>query len=69
MTVDPKAPGASAVYLYREEKTDDQASLHSLYERIKVLTEKGTDLATVKIPYEYGKFQIAGIQAIGKQRR
>jgi hypothetical protein len=62
MTADPKAPGASAVYLYREEKTDDQASLHSLCERIKVLTEKGTELATVKIPYEYGKFQIAGIQ-------
>jgi transglutaminase-like putative cysteine protease len=62
MTADPKAPGAAAVYLYREEKTDDQASLHSFYERIKVLTEKGTELATVKIPYEYGKFQIAAIQ-------
>jgi hypothetical protein len=62
MTADPKAPGAAAVYLYREEKTDDQASLKSFYERIKVLTEKGRDLATVSIPYEYGKFQIAGIQ-------
>jgi len=62
MTIDPKAPGAAAVYLYREEKTDDQAHLHSFYERIKVLTEKGKDLATVKIPYEYGKVQIAGIQ-------
>ena len=27
MTADPKAPGAAAVYLYREETTDDQ--LHS----------------------------------------
>jgi Domain of Unknown Function with PDB structure (DUF3857) len=62
MTTDPKAPEAAAVYLYREEKTDDQAHLHSFYERIKVLTEKGTELATVQIPYEYGKFQIAGIQ-------
>lgn len=62
MTSDPKAPGAAAVYLYREEKTDDQASLHSFYERIKVLTEKGLDLATVEIPYEYGKFQVVDIQ-------
>ena len=62
MTSDPKAPGAAAVYLYREETTDDQASLHSFYERIKVLNAKGLDLATVKIPYEYGKFQIAAIQ-------
>jgi hypothetical protein len=62
MTTDPKAPDAAAVYLYREEKTDDQAHLQSFYERIKVLTEQGADLATVRIPYEYGKFQIAGIQ-------
>lgn len=62
MTTDPKAPGAAAVYLYREEKTDDQAHSHSFYERIKVLTDKGLDLATVRIPYEYGKVQIAAIQ-------
>jgi len=62
MTSDPKAPGADAVYLYREEKTDDQAHLHSFYERIKVLTDKGKDLATVKTPYEFGKVQIAAIQ-------
>ena len=41
MTADPKAPGAAAVYLYREETTDDSLHYHSYYERIKILTEKG----------------------------
>ena len=31
MTSDPKAPGADAVYLYREEKTDDNLHYHSDY--------------------------------------
>jgi hypothetical protein len=52
MTADPKAPGASAVYLYYEETTDGPAHISGLYERIKVLTEKGKELATVSIPYE-----------------
>ena len=54
MTADPKAPGAAAVYLYREEIYDGPSSFKSIYERIKVLTEKGKDLATVSIPYEPG---------------
>jgi Domain of Unknown Function with PDB structure (DUF3857)/Transglutaminase-like superfamily len=62
MTADPKAPGAAAVYLYREETTDDTLHFHSYYERIKVLTEKGKELATVRIPYEAGAFTVTGIQ-------
>jgi hypothetical protein len=62
MTSDPKAPGASAVYLYLEEKTDDAYHYHSYYARIKVLTEKGKELATVNIPYEHGDFKVAAIQ-------
>jgi len=54
MTADPKAPGAAAVYLYREEITDDRSHFVSLYARIKVLTEKGKDLATVTLPYQRG---------------
>jgi hypothetical protein len=46
MTDDPKAPGADAVYLYREETQDDNIGFQSVYERIKVLTEKGKDLGT-----------------------
>ena len=57
MTSDPKAPGADAVYLYREEKTDDNLHYHSYLVRIKVLTEKGKELATVRIPYERTKLQ------------
>lgn len=62
MTSDPKAPGAAAVYLYLEEKTDDTVHFHSYYARIKVLTEKGKDLATVRVPYEHGQYQVAAIQ-------
>ena len=62
MTADPKAPGAAAVYLYREETTDDALHFHSYYERIKVLTEKGKELATIRIPYERGQFKVTDIQ-------
>ena len=62
MTSDPKAPGADAVYLYREETTDDSLHYHSYYVRIKVLTEKGKELATVNIPYEHGEKKVANIK-------
>ena len=48
MTQDPKAPGADAVYFYREETTDDALHFHGYYERIKVLTEKGKEQATIR---------------------
>lgn len=62
MTADPKAPGAAAVYLYREETTDDDRHFHTYYARIKVLTEKGKDLATVRIPYERGESKVEHIE-------
>jgi Domain of Unknown Function with PDB structure (DUF3857)/Transglutaminase-like superfamily len=62
MTSDPKAPGADAVYLYREEKTDDNLHFHSYYVRIKVLTEKGKELATVRTPYERRSYKVTDIQ-------
>ncbi|MGA3371613.1 MAG: DUF3857 domain-containing protein [Terracidiphilus sp.] len=51
MTADPKAPGAAAVYLNVVEAADDDLHFHSFYARIKVLQEKGKELATVEIPY------------------
>jgi hypothetical protein len=51
MTSDPKAPGASAVFLYREEREDDPHHFRSVYARIKVLTEAGKELATVHVVY------------------
>ncbi len=62
MTADPRAPGAAAVYLYREETSDDSVSIRTYYVRIKVLTEKGKDLATIRIPYEHGEFKVANIE-------
>jgi hypothetical protein len=62
MTSDPKAPGADAVYLYREEKTDDNLHYHSDFVRLKVLTEKGKELATVRTPYERRSFKVTSIQ-------
>lgn len=54
MTADPKAPGAPAVYLYREKITDNYRHFISEYARIKVLTEKGKEWATVEVPYSGG---------------
>jgi hypothetical protein len=62
MTADPKAPGADAVYLNRDEVTDDNLHSHTYYERIKVLTEKGKEQATIRIPSEQGEFKVAGIE-------
>jgi hypothetical protein len=54
MTSDPKAPGAPAVFLYREETANNRNHYISLYARIKVLTELGKEWATVEVPYEPG---------------
>ncbi|MGA9672265.1 MAG: transglutaminase domain-containing protein [Terracidiphilus sp.] len=51
MTSDPKAPGASAVILYREEREDEEHHFRSVYERVKVLTEAGKEAATVQVTY------------------
>jgi hypothetical protein len=62
MTTDPKAPGVDAVYLYREETADDNLHYHSIYVRLKVLTEKGKEQATVRIPYEKGESKVVGLK-------
>jgi hypothetical protein len=51
MTSDPKAPGAPAVFLYRQEEADNRTHYFGEYARIKVLTEKGKEYATVEVPY------------------
>jgi hypothetical protein len=64
MTADPKAPGAAAVYLNVEEITSDQLHFQSFYARIKILTEKGKELATVDVPpYLRGTSKITDIKA------
>lgn len=47
MTSQPEVPGAAAVYLNKEETTEDKLHAWSIYVRLKVLTEKGKDYANV----------------------
>ena len=63
MTSDPKAPGAAAVFLDFEETADDNLHYQTYYARIKVLTEKGKELATVSVPYETGFSKVTDIKA------
>ena len=51
MTSDPKAPGAAAVYLDFDDHADDQFNFRSVYARIKILQEKGKELATVEVMF------------------
>jgi hypothetical protein len=62
MTDDPKAPGACAVYLDYNERTDDPLHYHSVYARIKILQEKCKELATVNVPYFQGETQVADVK-------
>ena len=59
----PKAPNASAIYLYRQVDRDDNDPSESTYERIKILTEEGRDNANIEIPYLKGIENIRGIRA------
>jgi hypothetical protein len=51
MTAQAGAPGAAAVYLFREEVTVDHLHYSSTYVRLKVLTEGGKKYANVELPY------------------
>jgi hypothetical protein len=62
MTSDPKAPGASAVYLYREEITDENNSTTTYYARIKVLTEQGKEMATERFSFVPESEKIADVE-------
>jgi Domain of Unknown Function with PDB structure (DUF3857)/Transglutaminase-like superfamily len=53
MTSQPEVPGAAAVYLFREEITEDNMHMFSIYVRLKVLTERGKEYANVELEYEH----------------
>ena len=62
MTSDLAAPDAPAVYLFREEKVDDNLHDHTMYARIKILTEKGKEMfSDIEIPYEATNFGVTNI--------
>ena len=54
MTAQAEVPGAAAVYLYKEEVTDDDNHNFAIYVRLKVLTDRGKEYANVELPYEAG---------------
>ena len=62
MTDDSKSPGAAAVYLNIVEETNDPMHYDAFYVRVKVLHEKGKELATVTIPYQHGDFKVTDIK-------
>jgi len=65
MTSQPEVPGAAAVYLFREEITDDHLHIWSTYARIKVLTEAGKEFANVELKSydtrDYGGYTVNAI--------
>ena len=55
MTAEPAAPGDAAIYLFRDERADDLHHMHSLYVRLKILTEEGKKYADVELVYDKGR--------------
>ncbi len=51
MTSEPLAPGAPAVYLFRQVDRDDAQSREYNYVRIKILKEEGRERANVELEY------------------
>ena len=66
MTSQPEVPGAPAVYLFREETTDDKMHMFSIYTRLKILTERGKEFSNVELSYAKahngGGFTVEDIQ-------
>ena len=63
LTSEPKAPGAAAIYLYRQVDRDDTESEESHYVRLKILKEEGRSYADVEITYTKDTESIRGIDA------
>jgi hypothetical protein len=63
MTSEPAAPGAPAIYLYRQVDRDDSGHEERVYERIKILSEAGRDRANIELRYTRNSQAIAFIKA------
>lgn len=61
MTSVAEYPGAPAVVLLHEEIDDDLQHYHSVYMRIKILTEAGRKYADVEIPYNRQMWKIGEV--------
>ncbi len=63
MTSEPQAPGAPAIYLYRQVDRDDQTGREENYARIKILTEEGRKNADVQISFVKDLMKVRDIKA------
>jgi transglutaminase-like putative cysteine protease len=62
MTAEPKAPGANAIFLYRQVDRDDSNASERTYVRIKILTPEGREQGNVQIEFQNGE-TVRGIEA------
>jgi len=63
MTGVAEAPGAPAVYLYRQVDRDDNTSREYNYVRIKILSGEGRKYADIDIPFVKGNESIQSLKA------
>lgn len=62
MASDPKAPGAPAIYLYRQVDRDDVENREKHYARIKIFTEEGRKYADLEISFVQDEGDVRNIQ-------
>ncbi|MGB6429706.1 MAG: DUF3857 domain-containing protein [Candidatus Acidiferrales bacterium] len=62
MKSEPLAPGASAIYLYREVVGDDLGGTADYYYRVKILTDAGKKFGAVEIAYNGAYDHVAMIR-------
>jgi hypothetical protein len=61
MTADAKTPGANALYLTLSDEQDNSIGTRIYYERVKVLTEKGKEKATLRFSHDPNtKYEVTG---------
>jgi hypothetical protein len=63
MTSEPKAPGAQAIYLYRQVDRDDEEYRENHYARIKIFSDEARKYGNIEIPFIKGLGNIKNIQA------
>jgi hypothetical protein len=62
MTAEPAAPNADAIYLYREDSTDNKMHMEAVYVRLKILRDEGKKYGDVELRGVSRDFQITDIQ-------
>ncbi len=64
MTSEPKAPGAPAIYLYRQVNRDDNGGgREENYIRLKILTEEGRSRANIEVTFLKGRDKVRSLKA------